>query len=157
MRKTISILAILVIASSVFGWALVEWKRPFGNQSGNRVSGTSADTLLLPLSLVGGAQWVTFHVYADSVDDSLPSLVCRLTFKTPGKTWTSTTFATHDAGDTVIPLSTWVIDTITTQTVLLKHYATLWSKYGDSVRFIATGKGEYQSAKNCSLKVRVLK
>jgi hypothetical protein len=158
------ILTTLLILTALVSIAQADWVNKWGPkfmqyQATGRIRGAQADTLAIPLSVVQNAKWIVFQVRADSVVDSVPSFVATFGFKSllTGAAWVNTTFATGDAGDTILPLDGSIFDTITTQTVLLPHYSTLWSIPGGEARVILTGKRAFGSSKACSVAVYVKK
>jgi len=158
---TIAVLVLAVASLAQADWVNVYGPKPLGYQlsATQRIKGTQACTLAIPISVVTGAKWLRFRVRADSVVDSLPDLQASFGFKSllTGSAWVNTSFATADAGDTIVPLDGDIYDTLLTQTVLLPDYSTLWSIPGATCRIIFTGKRAFQSAKACSAAVYVKK
>jgi hypothetical protein len=158
---SIAVLILAVVAIAQADWVSVYGPKPLGYQlsATQRIKGTQACTLSIPISVVANAKWLVFRVRADSVTDSVPSLQASFGYKSllTGSAWVNTSFATADAGDTILPLDGDIYDTLLTQTVLLPHYSTLWSITGATCRIIFTGKRAFQSAKACSAAVYVKK
>jgi hypothetical protein len=149
------ILTTLLILAALVGVAQADYvqswgPKPIGYLATLQFHGTQACTLAVPLSVIQNAKWLVFDVYAESIIDSVPNLQASFGFKhllTTANAWVNTSFATGDAGDTILPLDSHIRDTLTTQTVLLPHYSTLWSIPGATARIIFTGKRASQAAK----------
>jgi hypothetical protein len=145
------ILPLLVVTlASAHSWTY--WYQAFGNATGNTVRGTAADTVWLPDGLLRGVTSLAFRVRADSVVDSVPNLQALLDVKWAiHGSWITTSFATADAGDTIVPLDGSIFDTLLTQQALLPWLA----MNADSARVRFVGKRAAQCAKACSVEVRV--
>lgn len=164
MKKLISLvlIALAVVAVNVARADFVSLYGPklSGYVGTGIIRGTQACTLNIPVAVVTGAKGLVFRVRADSVVDSLPNLQAAFWFKHPITTaniWIKTSFASPDAGDTIMPLDGQWLDTLTTQTVLLPHYSTLWSLPGATFAVVLTGKRASQCAKACSTSIYVKK
>jgi hypothetical protein len=159
------ILTTLLILAAFVGIASADFVQSWGPKLSGYIGtgiirGTQACTLSVPLAVVANAKWLVFRVRADSVVDSVPNLQAAFWYKHPiltANAWVKTSFASPDAGDTILPLDGQWLDTLTTQTVLLPHYSTLWSMPGATFAIVLTGKRASQCAKACSTGVWVKK
>lgn len=150
---------LLVLVGFAQADAVSSWSSYMGNVTGHIIRGTAADTLTIPPSVVSGAKWLVFEVYAESIVDSTPNLQALVDWRNSAisSSWTATSFATADAGDTIVPVDAYIVDTLTTQTALLPHYSTLWSMPGAQIRLRLVGKRASQAAKGVLVKIVVRK
>lgn len=163
MKRFIALALLLtvgMVGMAVAGNVTLKRAYPFGNVTGGILRGTAADTIYIPIGLFQNLEWLRFRVAADTVTDSILNATAALGVKPGyvGATWTNVSFATADAGDTVLlEADGSVEDTLVTQTVVLKDLATRGAFYPDSVRVIITGKRAAQCAKACTLEIRFKK
>lgn len=151
MRKLLITALCVSVASA--GWVYFT-KTAIGNGTGDKITGTAADTWFMATATLAGATNLAMMVYADSVVDSLPNFTLSLQYKAAyeGASWVSINGVL--GVDSIMPLEGWLIDTLTGGTGAISYHTMFWSRAGDSSRMIITGKRATQNAKNCSLGVR---
>ena len=153
MKRTIALLSVLTCLCFA-GWVNV-YQASLAN---THMNGTAACTTAVPLGAVQGANCLVLETYAlsNTANDSSPIL--KPTFQYRGAnqaSWaTAIPWILGTGVDSVLPDTTWLLDTLTGGSAALVYISTITGAAGDSVRLIYTGKRAAQCAKNTKFKIR---